>query len=501
MRYILTALLITTFTNINAQATDFTLTDIDGTTHNLYTYLNEGKTVVLNFSTSDCGECWNFHETRNMNTANTLYGAGGTDEMVFLLLEIDSLSGLEELEGMGLNTAGNWLSETDFPIIDNAQDVAAEYGISNVPTVIAVCADTTTSDLYTAGYPSPQSMYIAHNACTPASINNDLSIIDITNETSCGTLHPELILMNTGADTVNAAQIQFTSDIQIDTADWTGTLAPDEYAELTFSTSIMEATNITATILSTNGTADGSSFTKNLELAPLQFAEQIIITIQTDGFGCETQWDFFDATDPEPPHLLTAGNINATAGNRVVEYDADTGECGIVGYSNNTEFVASFPASDTLLIPPGCYVFHIVDDWGDGICCAFGEGSYTITNQDGTILASGGDFGAEERVILNIANPVTVDIQEPIDKNTLRVFPNPAQDNFNISFNLNESSELSLSMYNALGKEVQYLGEQTYLSGQNNIQMDTRNLPSGLYFVTLHTEAGALSKRITIAKP
>ncbi len=498
MRYILTVLLITTLANLNAQAPDFTLTDIDGTTHNLYTYLNEGKTVVLNFSTTDCGECWNFHETRNMNTANTLYGASGTDEMVFLFLEIDSTSTLSALEGDGLYTAGNWLNNTDFPIIDDAQEVAAEYDITDVPTVIAVCADMTTIDLYTAGYPTPQSMYIAHNACIPASIANDLAIIDITTETFCGAISPELILMNTGLDTVNTAQIEFTSDVQVDTVDWSGALAPGESTELTFNTTITEATSITATILNANSVADGSSFTKNVESAPLQFAERITVTIQTDGFGCETKWDFFNAAGGV---LLTGGNVDATAGNRTIEYDADTGECGAAGYANNTSFITSYPGSDTLLIESGCYVFHIVDDWGDGMCCDYGEGSYTITNQDGTILASGGDFGAEERIVLNIINEITVDIQEPIDRNTLKVFPNPAQDNFNIAFDLNTTGDVGVSLYNALGQRVQSLQNTTYSAGENNIQMNTRNLPSGLYFVTLHTENGDFSKRITIAKP
>lgn len=499
MRYILIILLTSTFTNLSAQAPDFTLTDIDGTTHHLYTYLNQGKTVVLNFSTTDCGECWSFHETGNMNTANALYGTSGTDEMVFLFLEIDSLSGLEELEGQGLYTQGNWLNETDFPIIDDAQEVATQYGVTDTPTVIAVCADMTTTNLYTAGYPTPQQMYIAHYGCTPASMANDLAIIDITNEIFCGALQPELILMNTGADTISTTQIEFVSDMQVDTVDWTGALAPGESTELTFGTTLTDATSIIATILTANDVTDGSSFTKTLVAAPVQFAERITISIITDGFGCETQWDFLSAAQTQP--LLTGGNVDATPGNRTIEYDSATGECGEAGYANNTSFVTSYPGSDTLLIPSGCYVFQIVDDWGDGICCGYGNGAYTITNQDGTVLASGGDFGAEERIVLNIINEVTVDIQQPIDKNTFNVFPNPAQDNFNIAFDLNETSEVGVSMYNALGKQVQSIQNTTYSSGENNIQMNTRNLPSGLYFVTLHTENGNFSKRITIAKP
>jgi len=184
-----------------------------------------------------------------------------------------------------------------------------------------------------------------------------------------------------------------------------------------------------------------------------------------------------------------------------VRHNGILGECGAVGYANNQAYTTSYPSSDTLLIESGGYVFHIIDDWGDGMCCNYGEGSYTITNQNGTILASGGDFGAEERVILNITNEVITDIQQPIDKNTFQVFPNPAQDNFNISFDLDKTSDVGVSLYNAIGKRVQYLSNTTYLSGQNNIQMNTSTLPSGVYFVTLHTENDDFSKRITITKP
>ena len=39
----------------------------------------------------------------------------------------------------------------------------------------------------------------------------------------------------------------------------------------------------------------------------------------------------------------------------------------------------------------GCYDFTINDSYGDGICCAYGNGSYSVTN-DGNTLASGGAF-------------------------------------------------------------------------------------------------------------
>ena len=44
----------------------------------------------------------------------------------------------------------------------------------------------------------------------------------------------------------------------------------------------------------------------------------------------------------------------------------------------------------------GCYDFNIFDSYGDGICCAYGNGSYSLEDASGNILASGGSFGSSE---------------------------------------------------------------------------------------------------------
>ncbi len=59
----------------------------------------------------------------------------------------------------------------------------------------------------------------------------------------------------------------------------------------------------------------------------------------------------------------------------------------------------------------GCYVFTIFDTYSDGICCGFGEGSYTISDDSGT-LTTGGDFGASESFnfcVSNSAGPLNAD--------------------------------------------------------------------------------------------
>jgi hypothetical protein len=51
--------------------------------------------------------------------------------------------------------------------------------------------------------------------------------------------------------------------------------------------------------------------------------------------------------------------------------------------------------TETLCLIDDCYTFTINDAYGDGICCSYGNGSYSVTSSSGTIK-TGGSFGASE---------------------------------------------------------------------------------------------------------
>jgi len=46
-------------------------------------------------------------------------------------------------------------------------------------------------------------------------------------------------------------------------------------------------------------------------------------------------------------------------------------------------------------LEPGDYVFRMLDAWGDGLCCGFGTGSYTLS-VDSSVIFSGSEFGAQD---------------------------------------------------------------------------------------------------------
>ena len=53
------------------------------------------------------------------------------------------------------------------------------------------------------------------------------------------------------------------------------------------------------------------------------------------------------------------------------------------------------PAFQYFYLAEDCYTLTVTDDYGDGICCAVGNGSYTLI-VDGEVVAAGGEFEFEE---------------------------------------------------------------------------------------------------------
>jgi len=126
---------------IGAVAPDFTATDINGNSHNLYTYLNAGKVVLLDVSATWCGPCWGFHNNHYLEDLYAQFGPAGTNEVVVLFYEGDDATNSADLHGTGSNTQGDWVTGVPYPIIDEAPlsislNVYAPLGY---PTINVIC--------------------------------------------------------------------------------------------------------------------------------------------------------------------------------------------------------------------------------------------------------------------------------------------------------------------------------------------------------------------------
>lgn len=99
----------------------------------------------------------------------------------------------------------------------------------------------------------------------------------------------------------------------------------------------------------------------------------VVITVTTDTYFTETSW-------------------------QITNLD------GVVAEGGAYDATATFET--TVCLEDGCYTFTIEDSFGDGICCAYGDGSYSIV-VDGVSVNSGGEFEYNESTVFCIGDSET----------------------------------------------------------------------------------------------
>lgn len=136
---------------------------------------------------------------------------------------------------------------------------------------------------------------------------------------------------------------------------------------------------------SRGGCGQGETFSPTRAPTPCPAGTAFEVDLITDNYGYENSWKITDANG-----------------------DEQKSRSGFVPYERYTEtWCKDFS---------GCATFAISDEYGDGICCAYGEGSYTLTyNSD--VIKSGGDFDSSESTEFGCPTPSPT--PSPIPSNCL----------------------------------------------------------------------------------
>ena len=118
------------------------------------------------------------------------------------------------------------------------------------------------------------------------------------------------------------------------------------------------------------------------------------------------------------------------------------------------------------------------------------NGAYTVT-----LTAINGNCSDE----ITFAIQISVSLEELSGLTSIEMAPNPAENETTLSFNATNEQAISVNVFDQLGKEVLVL-EKEINQGLNTLAISTGQFENGMYFVTVHTATGSITRKLIVKK-
>lgn len=119
------------------------------------------------------------------------------------------------------------------------------------------------------------------------------------------------------------------------------------------------------------------------------------------------------------------------------------------------------------------------------------QGTYTVTLQVTT--ASGCT-----RTVSQVIQVVATGVDTPtLNAANLELQPNPATDNVKLTYHFTGTENINLQLFDAVGKLI-HAQQQANVNQQYQTNISLANLPKGIYFVTLQTSKGVVTKKLSV---
>jgi hypothetical protein len=110
-----------------------------------------------------------------------------------------------------------------------------------------------------------------------------------------------------------------------------------------------------------------------------------------------------------------------------------------------------------------------------------------------TVAALGGGAGGH-------VGARAVGINEATSLEGLQIYPNPFATTATIEFELQDSENIQINIFDVTGKTVQSIPNQMYSVGNHKINVDGNGLENGLYYVNIVAEDGIITRRLVLNK-
>jgi len=532
-------------TPVGTVVNNFTLTDINGNSHSLFDYLDQGKMVVIDVSATWCGPCWSYHGTGALNSFYNAHGpsSAANDAMVFFI-EGDVGTNTACLYGStGCNdqTLGDWVTGENMPIIDLTTAASFENSgleIPYYPVMYVICPNRTVLKSGTAGAIGTLSLLNSYvGLCPPPATEPiDPALMGYTGTTtSCSSFNLSVTLQNNGTTPLTSATISVTGIPSPINYNWTGNLNTYAVTQVNLGTvNLTSSATAIITITSTDGNTSNSTLTQ-----PLSYIDP------TSSVAVNTNQDFSNAAFPyanwqvlNPDNDITWEHVATLGGMlKINTYQYGPGLTGELDHFVTKAFNLSGQSNPSLLfkVANRAYDATYYDKLRVGVSTNC-DGPFTqVYSKENAQLATGANLSnaftptsasdfRQECVNLNsYGNSAALFVRFTNDNNygnniyiddisisstsctsgldeeeqvSFEVFPNPATDVINIIFNA-KTADYVVSLMDIQGRIVSTMNLNN-ASGSQTLAFGTENLAKGSYVVAISSNGFKTTKHVVI---
>jgi lysyl endopeptidase len=280
---------------------------------------------------------------------------------------------------------------------------------------------------------------------------------------------PQVTIRNAGTSPLTSLLLSWSvTGGASGSVEWTGSLASGGTAVVDLgAVPVGNGSNtLTVTASLPNGSEDPNAV-NNTRTQTFMVAfpgNESALSLVLDDYGSETTW----TVTPEGSTTVIAsgGPYEDGAGGQVVTTD--------------------------LCLPDGCYVLTILDDYGDGMCCQYGDGSYELVGTDGMLVTGDGQFtDTIDHTFCFISTGVG-----SIAGTTLQLRPNPSTGQVEVLLP-SGLGDLQVEVVDATGRKV---AERRVGAGVALVAMDLNAQPDGVYLVRMWSEGVFLTERLVLQR-
>jgi hypothetical protein len=385
MKHLLYIALFLYATFLKAQnniAPNLIVTDMNGEYHNLYSYLEEGKSVLLDFFIVNCSPCeegsgYMFNLWNN-------FGPEGTDQLEILSIEV-----YNNTDDFVSEAVENWNLLN--PII-NLNSIPSDYApfVSEYPNYIMICPDRSMTIFSWIDNPNTLMEWeLLLNECNYGNNYTDIKLFEPEIIHCQGDISSNIIIGNVGSNYVYEIMISvYIDSILHSNIFWdgilpTGALTNESPFPIHFESTGINSDFIYFEAFSPNDiNLINNSYLRDISDQTNTNSQQINIEIKNDNYPLDISWTLTNDLDI----IVASGSGLDYSPFELVEINL-------------------------LLDQNTCYTFTVNDEHGDGMCCSFGSGYYLVKDNQDTLFYENSAFKQNKHSFYIEPNEV-VDITE-----------------------------------------------------------------------------------------